>query len=181
MIKKEITEVLHGFMDKCPDYVPDPDYWEKDPYGWKIKLTKTKNTNLYDFLDEMKEDIKDWWKMNMIDCKIDKKVVNLFKKLVFHEIIHYKIGKKYVENIDLSLELEKAEEGTSGFYYNASLKHTYPYKFNLPKYYPMFVFIEFKHFLFDIICDTFRLAIFVNLRNRLFKFLKCLISFKVRV
>ena len=27
------TEVLHDFMDKCPDYVPDPDYWQKDPYG----------------------------------------------------------------------------------------------------------------------------------------------------
>lgn len=27
------TEVLHGFMNKCHDYVPDPNFFEKDPYG----------------------------------------------------------------------------------------------------------------------------------------------------
>ena len=117
-----------------------------------------------------------------MDCKIDKKTANIFKNLVAHEIIHYKIGKKYVVNVNLSLELEKVEEeGILSFYYNASLKYNYPYKFNLPKYYPIFVFIEFKHFLFDVICDTFKFTIFTTLIYRLSNFLKSLISFKVRV
>ena len=116
-----------------------------------------------------------------MDCKIDKEIANIFKKLVVHEIIHYKIVKKSATNIKITLTLEKAEEkGIIGFYYEGVCKYNFPYKFNLPKYYPKFIFIEFKHFLFDIICDTFRLAIFANLRYRLFKFLKCLISFKVR-
>ena len=128
----------------------------------------------------MNENIKNLWKTNMINCIIDKKVVNKLKELVFHEIIHYKICKKSAININLKLELEKAEEGIIGFYYNASCIYTFPHKFNLPKYYPIFVFIGFKHFLFDIIYDIFRLDIFTNFKCRLLKFLKCLISFKVR-
>ena len=27
------TEIMMGILEKCNDYVPDPDYWEKDPYG----------------------------------------------------------------------------------------------------------------------------------------------------
>ncbi len=27
------TEVLMSKMDKCPDYIRDPNYWEKDSYG----------------------------------------------------------------------------------------------------------------------------------------------------
>ena len=134
---------------------------------------------MYQFEEKMKEDIKHWWKINMF-YKINKKAVNKFKELVFHEIIHYKIVKKSAINIDLTLELGKAEEGIIGFYYNASCKYNYPYKFNLPKYYPKFIFIEFKGFLFDIICDLFKFAIFTTFKYRLFKFLKCLINFKVR-
>lgn len=134
------------------------------------------------FLDEMKEDIKHWWKTNMPNLKIDKEIANIFKKLVAHEIIHCKIVKNSATNINLALDftLEKAEEGIINFYYNASLIYNYPYKFNHPKYYPKFIIIQFKHFLFDIICDTFRFAIFTTFTYRLFKFLKCLISFKVR-
>ena len=135
----------------------------------------------YDFLDELKENIRDWWKTNMSDWCIDKKIVNEFKRLVFHEAIHYKIVMKHAININFLLELEKAEEkGITGFYHDASLKYNYPYKFNLPKYYPKFIFIEFKHFVFDVICDTFRLEIFTTFKHRLFKFLKSLIQFKVR-
>ncbi len=132
------------------------------------------------FLDEMKEDIKHWWKTNVFDWKIDKRVVNKFKELVFHEIIHYRIAKNSAETIYIGLELGKAEEGIAGFYYNAFCEHFYPYKFNLPKYYPKFILIEFKHFLFDVICDIFKFAIFTTFKYRLFKFLRCLISFKVR-
>jgi len=134
----------------------------------------------YDFLDEMKESIRDWWKTNMSNWKMDKRVVNKFKELVFHEIIHCKIVKTSAVNINVILELEKAEEGITGFYYNASCIYTYPYKFNLPKYYPRFIFIEFRHFLFDVICDIFKFDIFAIFTCRLPKFLKCLISFKVR-
>lgn len=135
--------------------------------------------NAYDFLGEIKEDIKHWWKTNMLNCQINKKVVSKFKELVFHEIIHCKIVKTSAVNIKLILELEKAEE-EGCFYYDAFCQYTFPYKFNLPKYYPRFIFIAFRHFLFDIICDIFRLEIFTAFRYRLFKFLKCLISFKVR-
>lgn len=116
-----------------------------------------------------------------MDCKIDKKIANVFKKLIVHEIIHYKIVKKSAANIKITLTLEKAEkEGFIGFYYEGVCNYIYPHKFNFPKYYPVFVFIEFKHFLFDVISDTFRFAIFTTLIHRLSKFLKCLISFKVR-
>ena len=127
----------------------------------------------------MKKDIVKWWKTNM-EFKIDKKVANIFKKIVTHEIIHCKIVKKSAKNIQIVLELEKAEEGIIGFYYDASCTYNFPRKFNHPKYYPIFIFIGFKHFLFDIICDIFRLDIFTNFKCRLFKFLRCLISFKVR-
>ena len=136
--------------------------------------------SLYDFLDEMKENIRDWWKTNMPECIIDKKVVNKFKEVVFHEIMHYKIVKNSAVDISLTLKLGETEEDIIGFYYNASCEYSYPYKFNLPKYYPKFILIEFKHFLFDVICDTFRFDIFTTFKYRLFKFLKCLISFKVR-
>ena len=128
----------------------------------------------------MKEDIKHWWKTNMPNCKMDKQIINLLKKLVFHETIHYKIVKNNAKSIDLILELKKAEEGIIGFYYNASCRYIFPYKFNLPKYYPKFILVEFTAFLFDIICDLFSLSIFKNLKYRLSNFLRCLISFKVR-
>lgn len=144
-----------------------------------IKLTKTKNTDMYDFSYKMKKDIVQWWKTNM-DFEIDKEIANVFKKLVNHEFVHYKIVKNSAKDINLILELEKAEEGITGFYYNASCVYTFPHIFNLPKYYPKFILIEFKHFLFDVICDTFNFEIFAIFRYRLFKFLECLISFKVR-
>ncbi|KKN34303.1 hypothetical protein LCGC14_0795000 [marine sediment metagenome] len=145
-----------------------------------IKSTMVMNS-LYSLLDKLKEDIRYWWKINMYNLKIDKKVVNLFKKIVFHEVIHYKIVKNSAKTIDIVLNLKKAEEeNIIGFYYDAYCKYTFPYKFNLPKYYPKFIFIEFKHFIFDIICDIFNVAIFTTFRYRLFKFLKCLISFKLR-
>ena len=128
----------------------------------------------------MKKDIIQWWKTNMPNLKIDKEIANIFKKLIAHEIIHCKIVKNSATNINLTLELEKAEDGITGFYYNASCVYTFPHKFNLPKYYPRFIFIQFKHFLFDVICDTFRLDLFTNFKCRLFKFLECLKSFKVR-
>jgi len=145
-------------------------------------MSKVKIINLYNvFSDEMKENIRSWWKTNIPDYNINKKSIKKFKQLIFHEIIHYKIAKKHGVNLYLSLELEKAEKkDIIGFYYNASLKYNYPYKFNLPKYYPIFIFIEFKHFLFDFICDTFKLTIFTTIIYRLSKFLKCLIEFKVR-
>ena len=31
--------------------------------------------NAYDFLGEIKEDIKHWWKTNMLNCQINKKEV----------------------------------------------------------------------------------------------------------
>jgi len=136
--------------------------------------------SLYNFLDKLIEDIRYWWKINMSEWKIDKKVVNKFKELVFHEIIHYKIVKNSAINIGITLSLEKAEGYIKGFYYGASCKYIFPYKFNFPKYYLEFIFIEFKHFLFDIICDLFSFSIFTTFKYRLFKFLKCLISFKVR-
>ena len=138
-----------------------------------------KNISLYDFLDKMKDDIRYWWKTNKINCKIDKEVVKKLKELVFHEIIHYKIVRNCAVNIDIVLELTKAEEGIIGFYYNGYCRYNYPYKFNLPKYYPKFILIEFKHFLFDIICDLFKFD-FTVFKYRLFKFLKRLIRFKVR-
>ena len=128
----------------------------------------------------MKKNIRNWWKTNMSDCIIDKKVVNIFKKIIAHEIIHYKIAKKYTINKGLTLELAETEDEKAGFYYNASFDYNYPHNFNFPKYYPIFVFIEFKHFLFDVICDIFSFTIFTTFRYRLFMFLKCLISFKVR-
>ena len=137
----------------------------------------------YGFLDEMKEDIKLWWKTNMFDWKIDKKVVNKFKEIVFHEVIHCKIVKNSAKTINITLQLEKlekAEDGIAGFYYAASCVYTFPHKFNLPKYYPRFIFIQFRHFLFDVICDIFKFYIFATFTYRLSKFLKCLISFKVR-
>lgn len=143
-------------------------------------MNRNKIITLYNvFADEMKKNIRNWWKTNMPNCEIDKKVVNKFKDIVFHEFIHYKIVKKSAENINIVLELEKAEE-EGCFYYYAYCRYTFPHKFNLPKYYPIFVFIGFKHFLFDIICDIFRFDIFTNFKYRSSKFLKCLISFKVR-
>lgn len=136
--------------------------------------------SLYDFSYKMKEDIKRWWKTNISDWKMDKKIINKFKELIFHEIIHYKIVKNCAETVDLILQLEKAEEGITGFYYGAICKYTFPYEFNLPKYYPKFIFIHFKHFLFDVICDIFKFTIFTTFRYRLFKFLKCLMRFKRR-
>jgi len=136
-------------------------------------------TIYYKFMDKIKEDIRDWWKTNMHDCKINKEVVDEFKRLIFHEIIHYKIVKNSVDYIDLILELKKAE-GIGNFYYNGSCIYGYPYKFNHPKYYPKFIFTEFKGFLFDIIYDLFSLSIFRNFKYRISNFLKCLISFKVR-
>ena len=130
--------------------------------------------------NEIKEDIKFWWKTNMLNCKINEKVINKLKELILHEFIHYKIVKTSARTIELVLSLGKSEDDIGCFYYEAYCKYTYPYKFNLPKYYPKFVFIEFKHFLFDFIYDIFKFAIFTTFKYRLFKFLKVLISFKVR-
>jgi len=137
---------------------------------------------MYSFSYKMKKDIVKWWKTNMPNLKINKEIANVFKRLVAHEIIHYKIAKNSATNINLGLDftLEKAGEDIIIFYYNAFLKYKYPYKFNHPKYYPKFFLIEFKHFLFDVICDTFSFDIFTTLIYRLSKFLECLISFKVR-
>ncbi len=145
-------------------------------------MSRDEIIDLYNvFADEMKEYIRRWWETNMPNCYIDKKVVNKFKELVFHEIIHYKIVMKHAIYMELTLELEKAEEkGIIGFYYDAYLEHSYPHKFNLPKYYPIFIFVEFKNFLFDVICDTFKFIIFTTIIYRLSKFLKCLTEFKVR-
>jgi len=135
---------------------------------------------MYDFLDGMKKDIKHWWKTNMSEWKLDKEVVKKFKEIVFHEIIHYKIVKTSAETVDIILYFERAEGYKTGFYYEAVCKYTFPYKFNSPKYYPRFVFIHFKHFIFDFICDLFSFAIFTTFKYRLFEFLKRLICFKVR-
>ncbi len=116
----------------------------------------------------------------MLNCKINEKVINKLKELILHEFIHCKIVKTSARTIELVLNLEKSEDDIGCFYYGASCEYTYPYKFNLPKYYPKSVFIEFKHFLFDFIYDIFKFTIFTTFKYRLFKFLKNLISFKVR-
>lgn len=141
-------------------------------------MVREKLEEIYDFLDKMMEDIKYWWKTKM-SCKINKKTVNKFKDLIFHEIIHYKMIKSSAINIDIVLELGESEE-EGAFYYNASCKYNYPYKFNHPKYYPKLIFLEFKGFLFDIICDTFKFVIFTTLRYRLFEFLRGIKGFNVQ-
>jgi len=130
---------------------------------------------------DIRQDIKQWWKTNMSDWKMNKKVINRFNKLIFHETIHYKFVKNSANTIELKLYLKKAEGDLCNFYYAASCNYTYPYKFNLPKYYPKFILIEFTGFLFDFICDTLNFAIFTSFKYRLFTFLKRLKQFKVRV
>ena len=135
--------------------------------------------SLIKFSDKMKEDIKYWWKTNILNSKIDKRTINKFKELILHELIHYKNIKNSALNKILALKIEKIEEeGIIGFYYNASCTYAYPYKFNLPKYYPKFVLIEFKNLLFDVIYDIFKFDVFTTLIYRLFNFLICLIMFK---
>ena len=126
-------------------------------------------------------DINYWFKENFPKCVIKRKSLKNIVNMIRHEIIHYKIFKKFVkEDLDAHFEIYLTREDSYQFSYSAKCLTIYPLVYNSLRYYPKWVFIEFVQYLFDIIWSIFTLKIFKNFIPYTTYFLKVLFEFKTK-
>ena len=129
--------------------------------------------------DQIKMDINYWLKENFPGCIIPRKSLKDIVRMIKHEIIHYKISLKFIGDIRATIKITFFV-ANPGFGYNAKCLTRYPLIYNLPQYYPKYIFIEFVQYLFDIIWSIFSLGIFKNFRSYTTNFLKTLFHLKLQ-
>lgn len=98
----------------------------------------------------MKMDIVNWFKENYKGVQIRRHILKYIVRALTHEVIHYKIYKKLGNGIRIEFLINMIKEDLI-FGCKFSCRSSYPLIYNLPAYYPIFIFIEFIHTIFDII------------------------------
>ena len=128
---------------------------------------------------QIKTDTNHWFKENFPECIVPRKSLKDIVRVITHEIMHYKISLKFIEDVEARMELTffVAKNGI-GFGYNAKCITHYPWYYSLPQYYPKYIFIEFVHYLYDMIYNIFSVRGLGYLLMYSKNFVKTLFNFK---
>ena len=125
----------------------------------------------------MKMNIGNWFKENFPKCIIKRSSLKNIVNMIRHEIIHYKIYKKFIKNSGIDLEMVLSKKSSLHFGYSAKCLGHYPLIYNLSQYYPKYLFVEFIQYLYDIIYSIFSLRIFNDFIPYTTYFIKTLFKF----
>ena len=132
--------------------------------------------------EQIKTDINNWFKENFPNCIIPRRSLKEVVRMIAHEIMHYKITLKFIENAETRMELTFfVAKNRLGFGYNAKCINRYPWHYSLPQYYPKYIFVRFVHYLYDMIYNIFSFRGLVHLMLYTKNFIKTLFKFKVKV
>ena len=127
---------------------------------------------------QMKMDIVNWFKENFPKCIIGRKSLKDIVRMMKHEIIHYRISEKFIEDVSVKLEITLFT-ANPGFGYNSKCLTRYPLIYNGLQYYPKYIFIEFNQYLYDMIYNIFSLRGLKYLIRYTKGFIKTLFKFKI--
>jgi len=107
---------------------------------------------------QIKTNTNHWFKENFPNCVVPRKSLKGIVWIIGHVIIHSKISLRFIEHPEIRMEITffVAKNGL-GFGYNAKCITRYPWFYSLPQYYPKYIFIEFVHYLYDMIYNIFSL------------------------
>lgn len=95
-------------------------------------------------------DVVNWFKENYKGKQIRRRDLKWVVRGLRHEAVHYKIYKKFDKEMELFFELNMIEVDPT-LRYIFACHCSYPSVYELPAYYPIYIFIEFIHTIFDII------------------------------
>ncbi len=104
---------------------------------------------------QMKRDIGNWFKEGFPKCTMKKKPLKDIVNMLRHEMIHYKIYEKFIKIRDVELEITFSKRNSLQFSYSAKCLGHYPLMYSLPRYYLKYIFVEFIHYLLDMIYNIF--------------------------
>ena len=130
--------------------------------------------------EQIKIDIKRWFKENFPECIVPRKALKDIVRTIKHENIHYKISLKFIENVEASMEIFFIIIKDTQFEHGAKCSICYPWFYSLPQYYPKYIFIEFIHYLYDIIFHIFSLRGLEYAISYTTDFIKKLFKFKFK-
>lgn len=94
-------------------------------------------------------DIVNWFKENHKGEQVRRRDLKSVVHGLRHEAIHYKIYKKFYKETEIYFELNMIK-GESTTKLRFICHCTYPF-YETPVSYPIYIFIEFVHTIFDII------------------------------
>lgn len=118
-----------------------------------------KQTINQEIREEMKMNIVNWFKENYKGVQIRRRILKYIIRSLTHEVIHYKIYEKLGKGIKIEFIINISKDDLflgCAFYCHGQ----YPLVYNLPAYYPIYIFIEFVHTIFDIIDGMVRFNFF---------------------
>jgi len=118
-----------------------------------------KQTIKQEMKTQMKLDIVNWFKENYKGVQIRRRVLKYIVRTLIHEVIHSKIYKKLGKRIKIELIINLTKDDFS-LGCDFTCHGSYPSIYNLPTYYPIYIFIEFVHAIFDIIDGLVRFQFF---------------------
>jgi len=98
---------------------------------------------------QLKLDIVNWFKENRRGKQIKRCVLKSVVHGLRHEAVHYKIYKKFYKETEIYFELNMVKDDLV-LRCDFSCSGTYPF-YETPVSYPIYIFIEFVHTIFDII------------------------------
>jgi len=130
--------------------------------------------------EQIKVDIVCWFKENFPNCTMRKKPMKDIVNMLRHEVIHYMIYMKFIGISGVELEMTFSKENSLQFSYGAKILSHYPLIYSLPRYYPKYIFVEFIHYLFDIIYNIFTFRRLKYLKTCTIYFIRTLFEFKKR-
>ena len=107
----------------------------------------------------MRMDIVNWFNENYKGAQIRRHILKYIVRALTHEVIHDKIHKKLGNGIKSEIEINMIKDDLF-FGCNFSCRGTYPLVYNLPAYYPIYIFTEFVNTVFDIIDGIVRFSFF---------------------
>lgn len=126
----------------------------------------------------MKMDVVNWFKENYKGVQIRRRILKYIVSSLTHEEIHYKIYKKLGKGIKVEFITSMIKDDLV-FRCVFSCHGTYPLIYNVPIYYPIYIFIEFTHVIFDIIDGIVRFSFF-KIISRSKYFIKVLFELKLK-
>ncbi len=95
-------------------------------------------------------DLVNWFKENYKGVQIRRRILNYIVRSLTHEVIHYKIYNKLGKGMKIEVIINIIKDDLF-LRCDFACAVSYPLMYNLAAYYPIYIFIEFIHAIFDII------------------------------